>query len=254
LRHIKIELYYLVMISSQDSDDEFTEDKWLANRTTAKWRQNQRKKLIDSIGSRLCPFKLKNTQPDVYIKICTMLKRHPDYPDRFNDISDIEVRKNAMNKRVPCLEFCTVNDREVDSFSLEACCRKKRCTPEQEQVYKLKVAMRSAILLQTQNFKNGKPAICDICKESFDVLEVDHKSPLTFKVLFKIFLEQEWKKPRPTRFRKSRELRDGAGRPENAPTAAFLEEDREISDAWCTFHENNCDLRLLCKPCHHSVS
>lgn len=239
------------MISSQDSDDEFTEDKWLANRTTAKWRDKQRKKLIDSIDIRLCPFKLKNIRPDVYRKICTMLKRHPYYPDRFNDISDIEVRENAVNKS---LEFCTVNDRGVVSFSLGTCCKKEIRTPEQIQVKKLKDAMRSAILLQTQNFKNGKPAICEICKESFDVLEVDHKSPLTFKVLFKIFLEQEWKQPRPTRFRKSRELRDGAIRPENAPTDAFLEEDREISDAWCTFHENNCDLRLLCKPCHKLVS
>ena len=115
--------------------------------------------------------------------------------------------------------------------------------------------MRSTILPQTQNFKDNNPAECDICKKPFhiDDLDVDHKPPLTFKLLSETFLEKIWEKSIPTTFRKSGELNDGARRPKDTRTDAFLEKDREINDAWYKFHEDNCILRSLCKPCHKSV-
>lgn len=236
---------------NQNLNNDFTEDKWLDQKTTAKWRQEQRKKIINSIDIRSCPFKLKNTRPDIYRKICIMIKRHPEYhTDRFDDIMDIEVRINAIDKKNQ--EFWIKNHLGLNSFSLETCCKKTIDTPQQSQKYKLKQAMRSAILPQIQNFVYTKQSDCDICKKSFpkNVLDVDHKTPTTFKLLSEIFLEKIWKKPIPTTFRKSGELNDGAGRPNDSQTDAFLEEDIEINDAWYKFHENNCILRLVCKPCH----
>jgi len=241
---------------NQNLNNDFTEDKWLDQKTTAKWRQEQRKKIINSIDIRSCPFKLKNTRPDIYRQICIMIKRHPEYhTDRFDDIMDIEVRINANDKKNQ--EFWIKNRLGLNSFSLETCCKKTIDTPQQSQEYKLKRgAMRSTILPQIQNFKYNNPAECDICKKPFhiDDLQVDHKPPLTFKRLSEIFLEKIWKKPIPMTFRKSCELNDGARRPKDTRTDAFLEEDIEINDAWYKFHENNCILRSLCKPCHKGVN
>lgn len=239
----------------ENSNDDFTEHKWLDQKTTAKWRDEQRKKIINSIDIRSCPFKLKNTRPDIYRKICIMMKRHPSYhTERFDNIMDIEVRINVIDKTNP--EFWIKNHLGLNSFSLQTCCKKTIDTPQQSQEYKLKRgALRSTILPQIQNFKYNNPAECDICKKSFskNVLEVDHKHPLTVERLSEIFLEKIWKKPIPTVFRKSGKLNDGAVRPMDAQTDAFLEEDREINDAWYKFHEDNCVLRMLCKPCHKSV-
>jgi hypothetical protein len=178
-----------------------------------------------------------------------MIKRHPEYhTDRFDDIVDIEVRLNAIDKKNP--EFWIHNRLGTNSFSLETCCKKTVHAQER----KLKQAMRSAIFPQIQTFRDSEEATCDMCKKSFPkhVLDVDHKTPLTFKRLSDTFLEKIWKKAVPTTFRKSSALRDGARRPEHAKTDAFLEEHGDINDAWCTFHEDNCELRFLCKPCHVS--
>ena len=230
----------------------FTENEWNNPNMLAKERDVIRKNILKELSSiNPVPFSLKCKRPDIFRQITVMITRHPDYnTTRFNNIKDIEVKMNAMDKKN--LEFWIINDIGSRTFSLRTCCKKNVDTPQQSQEYKLKQAMRSAILPQIQNFKNNEPAKCYECKKSFDpkVLEVDHRSPLTFKILFKIFCEQVWKKSMPVKFRKSYELNDGAQRPENAQTDAFLEEDREINNAWCKFHENNCDLRLLCKPCH----
>lgn len=233
---------------------EFTEALWLDKKTTSKWRQEQRKKLIVSIDSSSYPFSLKNTQPELYRKVCIMIKRHPEYnTERFDGITDIEVKLNAIDKKNP--EFCIKNHLGSRSFSLETCCKKTIDTHQQSQRYKLKQAMRSTILPQIQNFAHTNPLECDMCKKSFpkNILDVDHKVPLTFKLLSEIFLEKIWKKSTPATYRKSGELNDGALRPKDSQTDAFLEEDREINDAWYTFHGDNCELRLLCKTCHKSL-
>ena len=102
---------------NQNLNNDFTEDKWLDQKTTAKWRIDQHKQLTNSIDIRSCPFKLKNTRPDIYRKICIMIKRHPKYhTNRFDDIMDIEVRINANDKKNH--EFWIENHLGLNTFGL----------------------------------------------------------------------------------------------------------------------------------------
>lgn len=224
---------------------QFTEDKWLNEKTTKKWREQKRKDLVESIDTELCPFMLKDAYPEKYKQVCSMIKRHPKYnTERFRNIINIQVRLNLTNH----LEFCVVKTDDIRSFSLKNCCNKTIFTPEQLEKDKLNNAMRTTIYPQILNFKNNEPSpMCEECKNLFlfHDLQVDHKKPVTFKNLKNAFLKHEWKGSIPTKFIKTGELNN-----DNSQFDAFLEEDKDFENAWYKFHEDNKVLRLLCVPCH----
>jgi len=229
----------------------FTENEWNNPNMLAKERDMIRKNIIKDISLiQSVPYSLKCKRPDIFRQIMIMITRHPKYnTERFSNISDIIIRYNAINKKD--VEFCAVNHLGINAFSLKVCCRKSIETQDQLQQRGLIDAMRSEIVPQTQVFKKNKSPICDMCKGCFDIddLDVDHKPPLTFKKLSSIFLDIPQNKQQiPTNFTNSSGVIEGI--PHGSQTNAFLKKDVCFKNAWCTFHENNCDLRLLCKPCH----
>jgi 5-methylcytosine-specific restriction endonuclease McrA len=227
---------------------QFTEDKWLNKETTAKWREQKHKELVESIDTELYPLMLKSAYPDLYKQVCSMIKRHPDYnTERFSNMINIQVGLNITNH----LEFRVVNTDGIRTFSLKTCCKKTIVTPEKSEKDKLHNAMRTAIYPQIQKFKNNEPSICERCNQLFHEsdLQVDHKKPVTFKSLKNAFLNREWKGSIPTKFTKSGELNN-----DNSQFDAFLEEDKDFEDAWYKFHEYNAVLRPLCVPCHKEVA
>jgi hypothetical protein len=110
--------------------------------------------------------------------------------------------------------------------------------------------MRSEILPQTQEFKMSVPHVCEMCECHFEAnqLDVDHKPPVTFAKLSNEFIEN-YQGMIPNEFTNSSGVVQGAAR--GAQTKAFLQRDRPFAEAWGAHHKSKCQLRLLCKTCHH---
>jgi len=220
-----------------------SENQW--NSMLVKERDAVRKKFIEGVSNieQALPYNLKCHGPAYFKQIMIMIKRHPEYnTKRFSNISDIVVRRNAINKKD--LEFCVLtNNGELDAFSLKACCKKRVETSEQSKRRWLIEAMRTEILPQIQAYKKSAHHKCQMCGSDFDAgqLDVDHKPPLTFKKLSNIFIENN---PEiiPDKFTNSLgQTKSFLPGPVHAP----------FRDSWFAFHEQNCVLRLLCKPCHY---
>lgn len=103
----------------------FTENEWNNPNMLAKERDVIRKNILKELSSiKPVPFSLKCKRLDIFRQITVMITRHPDYnTTRFNNIKDIEVKMNAMDKKN--LEFWIINDIGSRTFSLRTCCKKK---------------------------------------------------------------------------------------------------------------------------------
>lgn len=156
----------------------------------------------------------------------TLFKRHPKYPQKFVNMSDIRIGKRFKN-----LEVFIIKNGVSESVSVLNRCVTKR--PKNE----LQISMRESISNQIKSFKDNSPQICQQCG-NINNLEVDHDTP-QFIELYNSFLKTQ--KDIPTSFQKTDSI---------IFSTKFLPVDYEFETKWKKFHEKNAVLQILCKTCN----
>jgi len=123
-------------------------------------------------------------------------------------------------------------DGTYESFSWRDCANHTH--KNQEQL--IDVAMRNAINLQIQEFRNNNPEICANCK-SVDKCDVDHKNPI-FNDIKNNFLATV--KYVPCEFDKELITHQ----------QKFKKCDIDFETRWQKYHKENSLLQFLCFTCH----
>lgn len=182
---------------------------------------------------------IKDTYPDKYKTLIKILERHPRFKSKTENMSNIKIVKNKLNKKA--LEIIIIkNDMKEVDISWKSAITGKEKTFKSE----LMSAMRSSIDAQICEFKTKHRNEC--CEEcgSLNRLDVDHNDTQNsaFDELAKNFIDKN-KCKIPVKFG---ELDD------NTHRRTFLIKDNVFKEQWVKFHKENAKLRMLCHKCNIS--
>jgi hypothetical protein len=194
---------------------------------TQKQLHSYAKEQLNEIGE--CE-SIKKEYPEKWDMFLFYFKRHPDYPAKFNGLTDISIGRNADPPHY--LEVRLVKDN-----TLEACSFLRACITRRKKD-RFTEALRQAIYPQVLNFKRTNINRCVICN-SWDNPHVDHHEP-QFIQLKNNFL-QTTTLAIPTEFDET-----------PAYKTKFKSTDAQFQEEWGKYHLNNAKLRILCKRCNLS--
>jgi hypothetical protein len=148
------------------------------------------------------------------------------------------IQPNSFIKKYYETMIKRMDGSEID-FSWNKCCQFKKNNNSMEELIK---AMRYATKLDILKFRNKHEAhlICSYCHctDKEKEYHVDHENP-SFHVLKNNFL-QSTTKTLPTRFDED---------PSNHATI-FQKSDEPFEMEWRQFHQQHCNLQILCKKCN----
>ena len=183
---------------------------------------------IDRIGT--CS-SIKQFHPQKWDDFMYLFKRHNDYPEKFNGLTDIEIRYNRRYKKQ--LETIIIkNNGEEDDVSVLRNCITGKSKDS------LTIAMRNSIYPQIEEFKNNSIMECVICYDTQEI-HIDHYEP-QFIDLKTEFLNN-WKGLLPNTFKQN-----------ESHSKIFNTIDNKFERSWIEFHRTKAVLRVLCKKCNLS--
>lgn len=194
------------------------------------------KEMLKDIG--VCD-SIKKFHSEKWEEFMYLFERHPDYPEKFNGLTDIKIMYNPINKQLDP-RIIKSNGDEDDVSLLNKCISGK---PSND----LSKAMRNEIYPQIQEFrknyiKENHIMKCELClctsldNKNFDI---DHYEP-QFVDLQKAFLNN-WKELVPNTFEAGKRR-----------SKIFTNKDNDFEQEWSEFHRTNATLRVLCKECNAS--
>lgn len=178
---------------------------------------------------------IKNEYPEEYLILLELLKRHPDFKEKTKDITNLILKRNALNFKA--LELSIETPYCVRDVAWRICIKAKKNSIKTE----LMSALRSSVEEQIFNFRdNNNNYCCSLCNK-IDRLEVDHIK--CFDELVYNFIQENNYITIPKNFD---ELNDGTNR------RTFMKKDLAFMYKFKDFHEKNAKLRMLCKKCNIS--
>ena len=204
--------------------------------TQKKFEEFVRNFIYEEIG--IC-YDIKNKYPDKYKILIEILKRHPEFNSKTENMRNIKIIKDVLN--VKALKIIIIkNYGEIDiswRCAITGKHKPKKC--------EFMSAMRSRVDKQIYYFrKNCEIKRCQLCG-SVERLEVDHDDTKNsaFDELVYNFVRENDKITIPDNFR---ELNDGTHR------RCFLEKDNDYGEKWVEYHRQHAILRMLCNKCNIS--
>lgn len=184
--------------------------------------------LIQKIGLRSS---VKTYNEDLFCSLLDVLHRHPDSENKLDDMVDISIVRNKLNRNA--YEIHIIKTDSVEDISWRQCIsgKGKSC---------YKSALRYSIEDQIQLFKKTNNIDkCTLCGKSTNRKpHVDHI--IHFEKLIQDFNSTNGMAI-PTQFNESN---DGTNRKN------FTPEDELYANAWKEYHKNNAQLRILCSKCN----
>lgn len=212
--------------------DKFTgSSKAYAECKTQKQLKQCVREKIDKIG--LCSSIILR-YPKEWDGFMYLFKRHSDYPEKFNGLTDIKIIYNPVFKSQ--LEVIIVI-RRGRVYESEAVSVLNNCITGKPKD-NLTVAMRNSIFPQIAQFKNNSIMECVLCNNTKNI-HIDHHEP-QFIDLKTEFLSI-WKGPLPNIFDE-----------DVGHLNIFSKKDNKFEKSWIEFHRTNATLRVLCKKCNLS--
>jgi hypothetical protein len=178
---------------------------------------------------------IKNKYPKEYEILLELLKRHPDHKEKTKDLINLKIKRNIKNHKA--LELNIEKPNGYIDVSFLICIKAKKNSIKTE----LMSALRSSIEEQIVDFRdNNNNYCCSICNK-VDRLEVDHIN--YFDEIVYNFIKENKYLPIPKNFD---DLTDGSNR------RTFMKKDLAFMYKFQYFHEENANLRMLCKKCNLS--
>ena len=177
---------------------------------------------------------IKDNYNNYFDEMIELFKRHPKYINKTKNLKDIEIIQNIQNKNAFGMNIIN-NDNTITSISWVTCIKGTNASVKQ----KLNNAFRSSISNQIMDFKKDKILQCQFCN-SIDDIHVDHI--LHFHKIRDNFLNTiNHDLQIPNSFTNN-----------NYNNIVFLDKDIEFNNLWQKYHQQNAELRLLCRSCNLS--
>jgi len=172
---------------------------------------------------------VKTHNRDNYNFLIDLFSRHPKYPEKIYNMTDISIVPNKVTPRFLELNLIR-HDGTTDDISW------RNCISGVER-NKFKCAMRVAIDEQIKLFRSTHNNECAICKTtSADEYHVDHENH--FEEILYNYLKTTTKDT-PTIFQNA-----------SNNMKMFMPDNKDYEDEWKLFHEANAKLRMLCSTCN----
>jgi len=178
---------------------------------------------------------IKNTYPPHYDTLIEILKRHPQFISKTQNMCNIKIRKNTLNKKA--LEIIIIN---TDGSETDISWRCAITSEKKTNKHELMSAMRSSVEDQIFQFKKNNVNKCVLCHNS-DNLHVDHI--IFFDELAFNFID----------YIKDKHIQipDTFGDTnDDSHRRCFLETNNNFKNEWVNYHKKHATLRILCQTCN----
>jgi 5-methylcytosine-specific restriction endonuclease McrA len=191
-----------------------------------------RKLIYDDIG--VCD-DVKNLKPNHYNMLIEILKRHPDFISKTQNMCNLKIVKDALNRDALKILIMNTYMSETD-ISWKCAITGKHKSDKNE----LMSAMRSSIDEQIFQFRKTNLNKCVLCPNT-DKLHVDHIIHFDEIVFNFIKIMKS----------KNIEIPNNFGETDdNTHRRCFLEIDNNFKNEWVNYHFENATLQMLCQSCN----
>ena len=174
---------------------------------------------------------------DIFQFYNDLVRRHPRAADKLaGGVSDFRIAPSARDTSAKELQVIHT-DGTCSSISRKTCVHQRADT----EYSQLRAAQRTAIKCQISEFRSGR-MLCEHCKldASGRLGDVDHIK--SFDELAREFCD------------KRTDLPTSFGKEAGTNQHCFLVLESAFSEEWQAYHLEHASLRLLCIPCHKSVT
>jgi len=178
---------------------------------------------------------IKNTYPSHYNTLIEILKRHPDFTSKTQNIFNLKIVKDALN--TSGLKILIINnDMNETDISWKCAITGKHKSAKS----KLMSAMRSSVDNQIFEFRKTSSNKCVLCPNT-DKLHVDHIIHFDEIVFNFINIMKNNNIGIPNTFGET---------DDNTHRRCFLEIDDNFKNEWIKYHYENASLQMLCQTCN----
>jgi hypothetical protein len=178
---------------------------------------------------------IENKHPSHYITLIEILKRHPDYIKKTQNMCRIKIMKDKLN--ITALKLIIINtDKTENDISWKIAITGKPKSNKSE----LMSAMRSSVDSQISDFRKCNEQKCVLCS-STDKLHVDHIIHFEELALTFINIMESKQYNIPNTFEDTSD---------DTHRRCFLKVDCNFKNEWDGYHYKHAKLRMLCQTCN----
>lgn len=178
---------------------------------------------------------IENIHPSHYNTLIEILKRHPDYVKKTQNMCKIKIMKDTLN--IQALKLIIINEDETENdISWKVAITGKPKSNKNE----LMSAMRSSIDSQISEFRKCSEQKCVLCPNT-DKLHVDHIIHFEEIAFTFINIMESQNITVPNTF---------GDTDDDTHRRCFLEVDSNFKNEWVDYHYKHATLRMLCQTCN----
>jgi 5-methylcytosine-specific restriction endonuclease McrA len=180
---------------------------------------------------------VKESHPSHYNILIELLKRHPRFESKTQDMCNLRIFPNKLQKNALGINIINKDGSETDISWRQAIDAKP--PPDRKKLFS---AMRHSVKPQTDEFKRENKPICKSCSktENMHVDHIKHFEELAFNFI-KIMKSKNYNIPN-----EFGDVDDDTNR------KCFLKKDESFETEWINFHREHATLQLLCAKCNLS--
>jgi hypothetical protein len=178
---------------------------------------------------------IQNIYPSHYISLIEILKRHPDFVSKTQNMCNIKIIRDTLN--INALKIIIIN---TDTSEIDISWKCAITGKPKGNKHELMSAMRSSVDEQIFQFRKNNEEKCGLCTNT-DKLHVDHIIHFDEIVLNFINMIKNKNINIPNTFGDTND---------DTHRRCFLEIDDNFKNEWVNYHYKNASLRMLCQNCN----
>lgn len=178
---------------------------------------------------------VKKDYPSRYTTLIEILKRHPEFISKTQNLSNIKIIRDTLNINAFKIIIINTDESEIDISWKCAITGKSKGNK-----HEVMSAMRSSVDEQIFKFRKDNPKKCVLCPNT-DKLHVDHIIHFDEIVLNFINIMKSKNIKIPDTFGDTND---------DTHRRCFLEIDNKFKNEWNDYHYKHATLRMLCQNCN----